>query len=214
MIIKVCGFTRSRDVEKACELGVDMIGVILVEGSKRQVDVDQARNLLSSATAKKVVVCKPSSVENLLLLERTLEPDYFQLHPSLSVQELQRARESLDAGLILVVPVPPAGAEAEQLVEQAKELEPLADYLLIDTKGPHGGGTGITHDWSVSRRIVERCDTPVLLAGGLNPFNVEQAIRTVRPAGVDVASGVEQAPGIKDEELMREFVEKARKVSA
>lgn len=214
MLIKICGFTRDADVEKACELGADAVGVILVEGSKRRVDVERAKGLFSVATAKKVVVCRPRNVVELIRLERILSPDYFQLHPSLDRAELERVRKEISAGLILVVPVPTKDPNLDVLLEQAKNLEEIADFILLDTKGPHGGGTGKTHDWRVSREIVRACEIPVLLAGGLGVHNVEKAIETVRPAGVDVASGVESSVGIKDWNLMREFIEKVRRISA
>jgi phosphoribosylanthranilate isomerase len=213
LIVKICGFTRVEDVVAACELDADMIGVILVEGSRRQVTKKQAQALLSASFAKKVVVCKPRDLTELLEVERELKPDYLQIHPSLSPQEFEEARKLVSAGLILVLPIPPTGASVEDLITRAKRLEPLADYILLDTLGAHGGGTGVPHDWSLSRSLRSILRTPVLLAGGLNPENVRRAIQTVRPAGVDVATGVETRPGKKDRELMRSFIERAKGVS-
>lgn len=208
MIVKICGLTREVDVKAACELGADMTGVVLVEGSKRKVGVDRARELLSVSSSKRVAVCRPRTAEELLELDRKLKPDYLQLHPGTT--GLEEVRKKISAGLILVVSIPPEGARLEDLISQSSSLQDLADFILLDTKGPHGGGTGIPHDWSLSAEIRKRLRVPVLLAGGLNPSNVERVAVVVRPAGVDVATGVELAPGIKDPKLMREFIRKAK----
>jgi len=214
MIVKICGFTRGDDVKIACDLGVDMIGVILVEGSKRQVSIERAKKILSMATVKRVVVCKPNSPSELVEFDHKLNPDYVQLHPSLKSDELEKIKGKISAGMILVLPIPAAGASLDKLKKEASQMEKIADFVLLDTKGPHGGGTGIAHDWNISRELTKCFKTKVLLAGGLSPQNVADAIQTVKPDGVDVATGVETSPGVKDPELMREFIKLAKEASA
>ena len=188
MLVKICGFTRIHDIQRACELGADAVGVILVEGSKRQVSVGQARELLSAASVARVVVCKPSSAKDLVELEQVLSPDYFQFHPSTELELIAQAKSSLSSGIIAVLPVPTAQADFGRLLERARKLEVFSDFILLDTQVKEGGGSGRTHDWEVDRKLRERLNKPILLAGGLNPENVVEAIRIVQPAGVDVAT--------------------------
>ena len=212
MKVKICGFTNAGDVKLASDLGADMVGVILVPRSKRYLDIESAKKVLGAASGKasKVAIVMPRSLDELKTLEDQLKPDYLQMHLTLSPAELYKARDRLDAGLILVAPVPPQVPDRRVVINNAMKVAELGDILLIDTKGSSGGGTGLTHDWTLSREIRDSVDKPVFLAGGLNPSNVAEAIRIVRPDGVDVASGVETSSGGKDPVLMREFIKAAR----
>jgi phosphoribosylanthranilate isomerase len=211
--VKICGFTDLEDVKIACELGVDMIGAILVQKSIRHVTPEKAHEIFTAVKgAAKVAVIMPENPEELLKIDRHLEPDYLQVHPTTPFDELKKVKEKLKAKIIVVVPVPTELAEPNAIVQQARRAAGLADILLVDTKGARGGGTGLTHDWSISRAIRESVGVPVFLAGGLNPSNVAEAIKTVCPQGVDVATGVESKPGKKDPELMREFMRVAKGV--
>jgi phosphoribosylanthranilate isomerase len=213
MRVKICGFTNPEDARIACGLGADMIGVILVPKSVRCVMPERAREIFTAVEdAAKVAVLMPESPAELLEADRSLNPDYLQIHPTLPFQKLERVKGELNAKLILVIPVPTEGADREMLVEQAERAAGVADLLLVDTKGTRGGGTGLTHDWSISRAICESGSKPVLLAGGLNPSNVAEAVKLVRPYGVDVATGVEKAPGKKDPRLMKEFIRAAKEM--
>ncbi|MGC8816605.1 MAG: phosphoribosylanthranilate isomerase [Candidatus Hadarchaeum sp.] len=210
--IKICGFTRVVDVKAACELGVDMVGVILIPESSRHVAVDQARKIFREVepSISKVAVFMPRSLGDVKEICRKLRPDCLQFHLTFPIEELLEKREELDAQIMIVVPVPQKADNPEGIINRVLEVSEAADFLLIDTKGETGGGTGLTHDWNLSARIRSVVDKPVFLAGGLNSRNVVQAIKLVRPHGVDVASGVESSPGRKDPKLMREFVEAVR----
>lgn len=212
--IKICGFTDAADVRAACDLGVDMVGAILVRASPRCLTVGRAREVLAAAPrdVAKVAVVKPRSPDDLKRIDRQLKPDFIQTHLTHSLGELLRARLDLSCGLILVVPVPPRSKDHRAVVDNAVCAAELADILLVDTKGPAGGGTGLTHDWNISRDVRRAVRKPLFLAGGLNPNNVKEAIRAVRPDGVDVASGVESEPGKKDPKLMRDFIQAVREV--
>lgn len=211
--IKICGFTRIEDVKAACELGVDMVGTILVQGSPRQVTIDKAQEILNAASGKaaKVAVFIPKGSEEVEEIYRKLDPDYLQFHLTFPADALMEIRDDIDSEIILVVPIPQKINNPTEIIDRAIELAEIADFLMLDTKGPTGGGTGLTHNWELSAKIRDLVDRPVFLAGGLNPTNVEQAIKIVRPYGVDVATGVESKPGIKDRQLMREFIEAARR---
>ena len=210
--VKICGFTNADDVKVACELGADMVGVILVPGSTRCVTVEQAKRILAATSGgvAKVAVIMPRHPSELDRFVRELKPDYLQIHLTFSEDELLKAKKRLGVKLIPVVAIPQKVENYHEILERAAKASEVADYLLLDTKGPSGGGTGLTHDWGVSWQIRETVNTPVFLAGGLNPSNVRKAIEAVRPYGVDVATGVESSPGKKDEGLMREFIEAAK----
>lgn len=210
--VKICGFTNADDVRVACGLGVDMVGVILVPKSSRYVSMDQAKEILAATSggAAKVAVVMPRDLGEIKKLEQELEPDYIQLHLTFPASELRKLRGQLDAGLIVVAPIPQKVENRQDVINRALEAAGAADFVLLDTKGPSGGGTGLTHDWGLSGEIRKAITKPVFLAGGLNPSNVKQAIKIVRPYGVDVATGVESSPGMKDSRLMREFMEAAR----
>lgn len=210
--VKICGFTRAEDVKIACSLGADMVGTILVPKSPRYVPVEKAREILNAADegVAKVAVFMPKAPEDVEEIARKLKPDYLQLHLTFPVNELRELKERIEAKVIVVAPVPRKIERPLDIINRAIAIARVADFVLIDTKGPHGGGTGLTHEWGLSTEIRDAVDKPVFLAGGLNPSNVERAIKMVRPYGVDVATGVESSPGKKDAKLMREFIESAR----
>lgn len=212
--VKICGFTDADDVRVACELGVDMVGVILVPGSTRCVTVEQAKQILAATSegVARVAVAMPRYPSELDMLVRKLNPDYLQIHLTFSESELIETKTRLGVKTIPVVAIPQKVTNYQEILKYAIEASEAADYLLLDTEGPTGGGTGLSHDWSLSRRIRETINAPVFLAGGLNPSNVKNAIEAVRPYGVDVATGVESSPGKKDRELMREFIEAAKAI--
>lgn len=212
--VKICGFTDADDVRVACELGVDMVGVILVPGSTRCVTVEQAKRILAATSegVARVAVAMPRYPSELDMLVRELNPDYLQIHLTFSESELIETKTRLGVKTIPVVAIPQKVTNYQEILKYAIEASEAADYLLLDTEGPTGGGTGLSHDWSLSRRIRETINAPVFLAGGLNPSNVKNAIEAVQPYGVDVATGVESSPGKKDEKLMREFIEAAKAV--
>jgi phosphoribosylanthranilate isomerase len=138
------------------------------------------------------------------LVDRT-DPDALQVHDPDRLggpAEAATLAEALSIPLILGVDGEDPGA--------AKEYDGVADALLLDAVDAQGGGgTGHTIDWERTRSVVADLDSPVVLAGGLTPDNVAEAVATVRPFAVDVASGVESEPGRKDHDAMRRFVSEA-----
>jgi len=210
--VKICGFMRKEDAKIACDLGADMIGVISIPNSRRYLDNETAKLILDEAPdgVSKVAVVMPRSSNDLQALDAKLKPDYLQIHLTLPLTELYEARKQLDSGLILVTSIPPTVTDRRVVIENAIRAAEVADILLIDTKGPSGGGTGLSHDWTISREIKSKVNKPVFLAGGLKPSNVVAAIKAVKPDGVDVSSGVESNSGFKDPELMEEFIKAAR----
>jgi phosphoribosylanthranilate isomerase len=206
MIIKICGLTRIEDVAAAAAAGVDWIGINLWPRSKRFVERGRAGDLVAAAQAggaamKVVGVFVDQELEEVETTMNELRLDYAQLHGDEPPEYAAR----LGARCI----------KALGLSESAN-LDRVSEYdcpmLLIDTPSPGRGGSGIVGDWRVARRAAAL--RPVLLAGGLTPDNVVEAIDEVRPHGVDVASGVESSPGVKDHELIARFVARARRAAA
>ncbi|MRG91536.1 phosphoribosylanthranilate isomerase [Polyangium spumosum] len=201
--IKICGLTRASDVEVAVAAGADMIGLNFVPGSSRRIDVALARTLVRAARGRVEVVGVVADLDSLevqaLLTDVGL--DRVQLHGDERPEVLgalgPRAFKALRVG----------SAEDVALAAQYG-----GDLLLVDARVPgKQGGTGVRVDPSL---VVELARVRrLLLAGGLDPDNVAEAVRGVRPWGVDVASGVESAPGIKDERKVRVFVDEARRAA-
>ncbi|MEM3421746.1 MAG: phosphoribosylanthranilate isomerase [Candidatus Hadarchaeum sp.] len=211
--IKICGFTRVGDVKIACRLGVDMVGVILIPQSSRHVNIDQASKIFDKVDqgVARVAVFLPRCADDVKNIYEKLRPDILQFQLTFSTEELLKLRKELDARVMTVVSVPQKIGNFEEIIHKALLFSEGADFLLIDTEGPSGGGTGLPHNWNLSASIRKVVKRPVFLAGGLTPTNVAQAIKIVRPYGVDVATGVESSPRRKDPKLMQEFLEAVRK---
>ena len=210
--VKICGFTNTEDLRVACKLGVDMVGTIVeIPKSPRRVTIDQAKQILAVASkgVDKVAVAMPKNLGEVERIARELRPDYIQSHITFPTDEFLKLRKRFGIKLISVIAISQE-IENQEIMSRAVEAARIADFLMLDTKGPSGGGTGLTHDWGLSRRIRDAVGKPMFLAGGLNPSNVKEAIRLVQPYGVDVSTGVESSPGKKDARLMREFIAAAK----
>ncbi|QCJ46193.1 MULTISPECIES: phosphoribosylanthranilate isomerase [Haloprofundus] len=207
--VKLCGFTRAADLRVAADAGVDAVGVITelpsdVE-SPREVTPSSAADLVAATPpfVTTVLVLMPETPERAVELSRLVDPDVLQLYGEFTVDELQYVRAEAETKLVTAV-------DAEE-PERARELDPVVDAVLLDSVTDEGaGGTGETHDWEATAELAKRLCSPVVLAGGLTPENVEAAVETVDPYGVDAASGVELAGGIKDRDAVREFVYRAK----
>ena len=198
--IKICGVTSAADVRAVAESGADAIGFNFWSKSKRRVEpavaAELARELPAFVTRVGVFVDEDRARIEEIAAEVGL--DVVQLHGS-ETAELARSLSRR------VVP----GVRARS----ASDLDGVEAYgasaVLIDAYHPDApGGTGLRADWALARTASRRY--PVILAGGLDPSNVAEAVRVVEPYAVDVASGVERAPGVKDPDKIRAFVERAR----
>jgi phosphoribosylanthranilate isomerase len=207
VLVKICGHTSRKDAEKAIALGADLVGVIVEVpvDTPRKVTVEKAKHIFSAVAEGRVMVIMPSSVEEARRLCLEVMPDYVQLHGRESIALIKELRRVLPYRIIKTIHV--AGREA---IKEALGYAPYCDYLLLDTPSTAMGGSGKKHDWSISRAIVRSAKVPVILAGGLNPGNVREAIRTVEPYAVDVSSGVEATPGRKDYRKVKDFIAAAK----
>ena len=199
--IKICGVTREEDVGTCMELGVDWIGLVFAAGSPRRVTLERGISLKERAWAAKGVVAvfaENTEKEIQEVLERIC-PDVVQMpNPPLPLQK----RFSSVFSFWNTIRV------GRDDLSSARQAE--GDALHFDTSvGGMSGGTGKTFDWSLLNSIDR--ERPVVLAGGLRPENVADAVRSVRPNIVDVASGVESAPGIKDRAKIKAFVREVRR---
>jgi phosphoribosylanthranilate isomerase len=189
VLVQIYGMTTAQDAADVDCLDPDTIGVVLDEGIPTWDSVDDAtaRGIVLAVTRARVVALSlATDLERILATFRTLKPDILHLARADAVEEqsLLRIRTAIEpASLMLTVPV-----EGMSSVALAQRLSEYGDYVLLDTKHPDTGvvgATGQTHDWTTSAAIVEALDTPVILAGGLGPDNVSDAISVVRPFGVD-----------------------------
>lgn len=212
MKVKICGLRTERELGMAITAGADAVGFIteVPVDSPRKISLDEASRLISKVPVfvTSVLVVMPENAEQAQEMIRRAKPDVVQVHNNLPSQELLKIRET-GVKLIKTIPVQ-QHAELQKLMEQVRELSGIADAVLLDTAlDGKSGGTGLPHNWEISSEFVLRAGIPVILAGGLNPENVKDAVRSVRPFAVDTASGVE-TDGRKDEKKMIDFINNAR----
>lgn len=196
MLVKICGITRREDAEAAVAAGADLVGFVFVPGTPRAVDPVESVWIRELAGAETVGVFRDAPIEHVQRVRERLGLDRVQLHGS----EPDAWIEVLGSGVIRRVPTP-LGVGDRVRVELLRTLGALA---LVDP----GAGDGVVCDWQdLGRRLA---GLPFGLAGGLRPETVGQAIREASPRLVDVASGVESAPGLKDIEKIQTFIAAVR----
>ncbi len=209
--VKMCGLTSTKDAKMVCESGADFAGVInqVNVPTPREIDLEKAKEIIETVPEddQTVLVTMVEELEELKNLERKLNPDYIQIHSDISTVKLRDLEKDIDAGIIGIVSIPPDLESSKEVISKAKRRGEKVDLLLLDTKGGHEGDR-MTHDWNISSKIRESVDVPMILAGGLAPDNVEEAIEKVDPYAVDVASGVESEPGKKSLELVKDFIKR------
>ncbi|WP_232686143.1 phosphoribosylanthranilate isomerase [Halobacterium zhouii] len=203
--VKICGLTSEADLAAAVDAGADAVGVVadVPVDSPREVGVDRAASLLDSAPpfVSTVLVAMPDTPERALELASRVGPDVLQLHGDLPPGDVSYVSANVTPRVVQAV---------DATNPDAARYDSVADALLVDSVDESGaGGTGRTHDWDATREFAAAVDSPVVLAGGLTPENVREAVGTVDPFAVDVASGVESDGGTKDHDAVREFVEAA-----
>ncbi len=209
LIVKICGLSTRETLDVALESGADMVGFVFFPPSPRHLSLETARDLGRQAKgrASKVALTVDADDVTLANIVEALQPDVLQLHGRETVARLRDIKQKFG------LPVMKAIA-----VETPADLAPLpgyaavADRILFDARAPREatrpGGLGAVFDWHVLENLDLKL--PFLVSGGLNAENVAQAIRVTRAGGVDVSSGVERAPGVKDPEMIRAFIRAAR----
>lgn len=202
--IKFCGFTRAGDVRLASELGVDAVGFIFSADSPRRVHPTEARAMRNAMAplVDAVALFRNNGAEEVRDVVKQVRPTLLQFHGD----EDDAFCRSFGVPYMKAIPM---RADADPLDARALQTRyPGASAFLFDSHGPAGGGTGRTFDWS---RIPAGLNKPIVVAGGLTPDNAYDAVLATLPWGVDVASGIESEPGIKDGDKMRRFVLEVRR---
>ena len=211
VLAKICGIQNAKDAAAAAAAGADALGFhVDLNGGRSPLFVSDAARIISGlpANVSSVVVTSATDAEKLTKLAQKTGAKILQLYGDATPEAIQTVKGALPAIEIWKV-VNVSGAES---IEKAKTYDGVADAIALDkAQNPMvRGGSGQTIDWNIAKKIVEAVSTPVILAGGLNPENLVEAIWTVQPYGVDVNSGVSNPDGSKDLEKVRLFVERTK----
>ncbi|PID72007.1 MAG: phosphoribosylanthranilate isomerase [Desulfobulbus propionicus] len=205
--IKICGITRSEDAACAVQAGVDALGFIFIKDSKRYIDPEEARNIIAQLPPFVDIVGvfvdkKRGELEEII---DYCQLDLAQLHGEESPKYCERLRRQASPCQVLK-----AFAVNDELTpEKIEPYKPHVKGFLLDTyqKGL-AGAAGKVFDWSMIKKLY--LQKPFLLSGGLTVENITQALESAAPYAVDANSGLERAPGIKDEQLVKAFIRKVR----
>ncbi len=195
MIVKVCG-VKSIDELEVVEKYADYTGVVVECESKRRVELELAKEIISSSSIPVFAVSTVSSLDKWLEIVSRLECNLVQVHGDMNLDDFELLKDHVKVMKAFIV-----NRDAESIIRDIKAYSP--HLILLDS----GRGSGKVHDWEISRKVAEKYG--IILAGGLNVENVRKAIEVVNPIGVDVSSGVE-VNGVKDESLVSEFVRRAK----
>jgi phosphoribosylanthranilate isomerase len=209
--VKICGLSTAQTLEAAIAAGADFVGLVFFPPSPRHVDLNTARDLADRARGRaKIVALVVDATDQLIQnIAVHVRPDYLQAHGHEDAERVRAIRRMTDIPVIKAIKVL-NGAD----VAGAREFREAADMILFDAKTPAAiatalpGGNGVAFDWSLLGS--ERARRRFMLSGGLTPENVAEAIRATAAPIVDVSSGVESAPGIKDLGRIQAFVAAAR----
>lgn len=209
--IKICGIKTPDAMTAALESGADFVGLVFYPPSPRFVEVEVAAYLASYVPDHVIVTGLFVDPDDALLEEtlRHVRLDAIQLHGSESPERVAEIKTRFKKPVIKALSI-----ASSQDVATTAQYDGIADWLLLDAKGTADmpGGGGVVFDWPLLEGFTTK--TPWLLAGGLTPDNVAQAVQMTRPHGVDVSSGVESSRGVKDPAKIHAFIETVYKTSA
>jgi len=192
--VKICGITNEEDAVLAERCGADFIGFVIgvPVSTPRKISLQRAVEISKKVKKPVVAVIMPKSIEEVEKVVGTLRPWAVQLHGNETEEFVRSLRSRVNVKIIKTV---------QNYDAQVDRLNGFVDFMLVDDK---------SQDWSSARKMKERANIPLILAGGLTPENVAKAVQTVKPWAVDVASGVESLPGKKDAEKIKKFIKNAR----
>jgi phosphoribosylanthranilate isomerase len=209
LLVKICGLSTRETLQAALEAGADMVGFVFFAPSPRHLSLEAARDLGRQVNRRAVKVALTVDADDATLdnIMDALSPDILQLHGKESVARLRDIKQKFARPVMKAVPVETA-ADLAVLPGYAA----VADRILFDARAPKDatrpGGLGAPFDWHVLENLDLKL--PYMVSGGLHAANVAEAVRLTRAGGVDVSSGVESAPGVKDPEMIRAFIRAAR----
>ena len=200
---KICGITRVEDIHSVVQAGADAIGLVFYPPSPRSVTVEQAQQLLTHIPpyVQTVGLFVNASPEEILAVLQNVALDVFQLHGHESPEMGQQSAQQAKRRWYKAIQVKP---DLNLINEIQRYQQAGASAILLDAWHPDlKGGTGLQFDWSQFPKF----DIPLILAGGLNPDNIAEAIALTQPFAVDVSGGVEAQKGIKDQRLIKKFMQ-------
>jgi len=209
LIVKICGLSTPETLDAALDAGADMVGFVFFPPSPRHLAFETARVLAGRVRgrAQKVALTVDAEEKFLQSVVEALRPDMLQLHGVESTDRVESLRSTFGLPVMKAVPI----AVKDDLARIATYAA-VADRLLFDARAPRDatrpGGLGNTFDWRLLQDV--KPGVPFMLSGGLDADNVGEALRITRVSGIDVSSGVERAPGVKDSDKIRAFIRAAR----
>lgn len=215
--VKICGIRRYEDARLAVEAGVDALGFLVGQShpSPDFLELEQARSIVEVLPpfVTSVLVTHVEDHHRVIEMIHALGVAAVQIHSEMSSDGISEVRRSCRWIKI----IKSIHVVNEKSIEALDPYDACVDAFLLDSFNANTGqvgGTGKTHDWQISRDIVRRARRPVILAGGLSPSNVAEAVQLVAPYGVDVNSGTKGHDGFKDAEKIRAFVSRTRQAAS
>src|SRR5262245_22758318 len=209
LLVKICGLSTRETLDVALESGADMVGFVFFPPSPRHLLLEKARELGRAAKGRATKVAltvdaDDATFENII---DAIRPDVLQIHGKETTARVRDIKQKFGLPVMKAVPVE-TSADLAILPGYAA----VADRILFDARAPKDatrpGGLGATYDWHVLENLDRKL--PVMVSGGLHAGNVAEAVRVTRAGGVDVSSGVERTPGVKDPDMIRDFIRAAR----
>jgi phosphoribosylanthranilate isomerase len=213
VLVKICGLSTPDALDAALEAGADMVGFVFFEPSPRHLGIEAARTLGERVRgrAKKVALTVDASDDALFRIVKALAPDVLQLHGRETPDRVVTVRTRFGLPVIKALPI----ARREDL-GPIRIYDKVADRILFDARAPREatrpGGLGQPFDWHLLENLDQNLS--FMLSGGLDAANVAGALAITRAPAVDVSSGVERAPGVKDSEKIRAFIRAVRAADA
>jgi phosphoribosylanthranilate isomerase len=209
--VKICGITSLKALFAATSAGADAVGFVVdVPNSPRNLSISKASKLIKNTPifVDPVIVTVTKDIRQIKMLYRELGPIRIQVYGSPTYFK------KIQKNLSKISLIGSIGVDTVNTLKNAIETARICDAVLLDSyMTDKHGGTGIIHDWNVSKQVKESIyPRPLILAGGLNPSNVKEAICLVQPYAVDVSSGVESSPGIKDPNKILEFIKNVKEI--
>ena len=214
-LIQIAGVIDQEEAKLLMELGVDYLGFPLrLPVNKEDLTEDEAVEVIKTIMPphQSVLITYLNKADEIISFCEKLNVKIVQLHGDISFDELVKTK-TLHPDLEIIKSLVVASDNYDKLVKMVETFSPWVDAFITDTLDPvtgAEGATGKTHDWSISKKLVKLSPKPVIIAGGLNHKNVKQAILEIKPAGVDVHTGVELPNERKSEELVKAFVEESK----
>jgi len=209
LLVKICGLSTRETLDVALQAGADMLGFVFFSPSPRHLSLDTARELGRQAKGRAVKVALTVDADDATLsnIVETLQPDLLQLHGKETIARLRDIKARFGLPVMKVIAV-----ETSADLGALPGFAAVADRILFDARAPKGatrpGGLGAVFDWQLLSKLDLKL--PYMVSGGLTADNVAEAARVTGAGGVDVSSGVESAPGVKDPEMILKFIRAAR----